>query len=285
MTDLRFELAGLVTCESGSLYRPVATMALWPPPSRIEVDGEDLVLTDERHASEGKPPNRYPGPGMLEEFVGLEHAPNHTIAAYARLWGVLDICTHGLPASHNPASLLTRLGERRSACFRQDREPIEAWRFFAAHARATLGVAAEIWRGRPGSAEDCHVLWSQHGLSGEMSREVAFQVEQVMDAVGYWLELGDVAPRFWWWGSTPPSITFESANGGLFGVLAMQIALAVVRTDGLAICSGCSIPYVPPRAPRNGRRRYCDACRRAKVPARDASRDYRRRRRIAAGSR
>lgn len=45
---------------------------------------------------------RRTGPGLFAAFVELATAPDIHIRDYARRWGVLRICRHGLPASHNP---------------------------------------------------------------------------------------------------------------------------------------------------------------------------------------
>src|SRR5207247_2601592 len=37
-----------------------------------------------------------------QQFLELGEARSETIRDYARRWGVLGICRHGLPASHNP---------------------------------------------------------------------------------------------------------------------------------------------------------------------------------------
>jgi hypothetical protein len=52
----------------------------------------------------------------------------------------------------------------------------------------------------------------------------------------------------------------------LFGALVVQLALTISRTDGLALCSGCGLSYVPSRRPRDTKRRYCPEYRKRKVP-------------------
>ena len=42
-----------------------------------------------------------PGPGLLENFLNLVDESDEEIFRYARRWGVLGICKHGVPASHN----------------------------------------------------------------------------------------------------------------------------------------------------------------------------------------
>jgi hypothetical protein len=58
-----------------------------------------------------------------------------------------------------------------------------------------------------------------------------------------------------------------------------------MRAEGLASCAGCKMPFVSSRPPLSGKqvgpqvakRDYCRDCRKAKVPQRDAARDYRQR--------
>jgi hypothetical protein len=88
---------------------------------------------------------RTPGPGVLEQFVALSDAPDEDILRYARHWGVLLICHHGLPASHSEdCGPMTLPGRGRYVFW----EPIESWRYFARHAKAVLEMAAATYNGQ-----------------------------------------------------------------------------------------------------------------------------------------
>jgi hypothetical protein len=50
------------------------------------------------------------------------------------------------------------------------------------------------------------------------------------------------------------------------GLLIVQIAHAMAVADETAECYGCKNPFRPKRAGSGGIRRYCSACRKAKVP-------------------
>lgn len=63
----------------------------------------------------------------------------------------------------------------------------------------------------------------------------------------------------------------------LFGALAMKIALAASGSLSFALCHECRALFVPKRRAKPGQRTYCIDCREAKVPRRDASRDFRER--------
>jgi len=88
---------------------------------------------------------RTPGPGVLEQFVALSDAPDADILRYARHWGVLVICHHGLPASHSENCRPLTLPRRGGYVFW---EPIESWRYFARHAKAVLEMAAATYNGQ-----------------------------------------------------------------------------------------------------------------------------------------
>jgi hypothetical protein len=188
-------------------------------------------------------------------------------------------------------------------------EPIGAWRHYARQARAVLNIAACLHSGRPVATEDVETIdeWHatvEHGLAGinpetglidlpsqfpkwepnysDMGALVARVIED-------WLWAGNVRPIFRWESGAPRMLFgqfgsrgFEK-HSGLFAALAMQLALAVGRTDGLAICSACSSAYVPLRRPRADRRNYCPSCGRT-AALRDASTRWRLRRGKPGGS-
>src|SRR5688500_5717260 len=42
--------------------------------------------------------------GILEDFLRLDGEPDKRLLRFARRWGILGLCEHGLPAIHNPPS-------------------------------------------------------------------------------------------------------------------------------------------------------------------------------------
>jgi transposase len=83
------------------------------------------------------------------------------------------------------------------------------------------------------------------------------------------------------WEAEHPSLGLSTPR--LWDILALKIVLAAGLSDGIAICSACGRPYLPDQQPKAGRRSYCPECRALGKPQRDASRDYRRAQRLAAG--
>jgi hypothetical protein len=88
---------------------------------------------------------RTPGPGLLEQFVALGDAPDEDILRYARHWGVLVICGHGLPASHSEDCHPMHLRGRGRYLYW---EPLASWRYLARHAHAVLEIAAATYNGQ-----------------------------------------------------------------------------------------------------------------------------------------
>lgn len=87
------------------------------------------------------------------------------------------------------------------------------------------------------------------------------------------MRLGEVRLGLAWTGPRP-EIKLEA--GGLFGAPAVELAWAVTRASGFAVCAGCGAVY-PPSRPVRGKRNYCQTCLGNGVPVRDAQRDRRRR--------
>ena len=253
-----WELWDLVT-EDGELDRRVVTGQLWVP-GYLDLDKDRLIWT--HYGPNGENPRKFvKATGALTRFVRLADADGPAILRFARQYGVLIPGALGRP----PYS-----------------EPLELWRHYARQARALLNIAARLHRDEPGELAEWQAVYARQPLMDQAQLEklagapVESQRFFVEMAVNEWLKMASVQPEFQWrYGS--PRITLSGA--GLFPALALQLMAAIARTDGLALCTGCGSPYTPKRRPRTGTRHYCQECRDAGVPQRDAARDYRARRR------
>ncbi|MFZ0995777.1 MAG: hypothetical protein WAO09_07350 [Candidatus Dormiibacterota bacterium] len=122
------------------------------------------------------------------------------------------------------------------------------------------------------SSRDISAEWPGVPIGG-LPQTTAGQRATLAAFVDRWLALGAVRPVFRWAADQEPRLSFKA--GGLFGALAVHLAVRVANGQGWAICNGCGAPYAPRRLVRSGRRAYCDQCRRDRVPDRDAHRDWR----------
>jgi len=96
-----------------------------------------------------------------------------------------------------------------------------------------------------------------------------FELGTVVDE---WLAMSGVRLSFSWH-DEGAEMGFEPWEG-LLSEIGLQLAVAVARGDGLAICAECSRPFAPKRRPARGRRSFCPACG-PRAASKQASRDHR----------
>ena len=231
------------------------------------------------------------GQSLLDRFVRLAYAHPQQILNYAKAFGVLEICGHGLPWTHNPpfvhpsgeldhTSACVPHGEGRGPFFS---EPLEVWRAFARLFRGILNVAAYLHLEKAGRLDDWKTIYDYPRDDDAQTRFIAF-LEQIRNdervafeklnlsvVLNRLLTLGNVQPQVVWDREDP---TIQFGGPRLFGNLVIQLVLAVSRTEGLAVCTACGNSYIPPRRPASTRNNYCQVCREDGVPQRNASRRY-----------
>ncbi len=303
--DLRapWDFAGM-THDNGRLLAdrlPAGTLVV---PSWIELDEGQERLLWSWHRTYPPYTQVRPDSRVLEGFVKLADAPAEKVLDYARRFGVLGICEHGVPASHNRGPFPPQLGPQ-TACrplgyfdfLDRDRseglaaracwEPVEVWWRFARQARAMLDIAAHLHQDQRPRAESWRTLWASSlgWTEGEPEPWKDWDSEdarrELADPLNMWLALGVAPPLLRWEGSGPPAVLL---GGGLFGTLAVQLMSAVTRTRGLSLCSECGDPYPPERQPRAGEKNYCQECRSQGKPGLNATKAYQRRKRAGNAS-
>lgn len=263
--DLSLDASGLLESDYGALSAEALTV---PDGIRLARGG---LVTPSLWCSVKTPPQPVPR-DLLARFVALVDAGDESFLEFARRFGLLGLCRHGLPWTHNP-QCRPRYGERH-------REPLTRWRAFASAARATLRVAASLHQGERPAIDDLPAAAGPVLLGvGSAGRSAAQHL--IQSCVTTWLKFGDVRPIFSWPtgfrarlpGNGQPRVTL--GGGSLFAALALQLLMAVSLSDGLAVCSGCNTTYPVHRRPAAGRRNYCPRCRELGRPLRDAQRDRR----------
>ncbi len=239
-----WDLAGL-TDVSGNLGRPLQSNVL-AVPARVELE-RDRLLWSWGHGDKG-PTETRATPELLTEFAALPDASDERILRFARRWGVLSICEHGLPASHNPG----RLGDHHGGCrplgwtesspWWDGWEPLDSWRHFAGQARGLINIAAQVHVEKPGSDADWAIVFRRGARKDApwWHRTVIADRLMLTQVVNEWLELGRVVPYARWHEPAPQILLVAP---GLFGALAGQLLLASVNTRGLAVCSRCGQGY------------------------------------------
>lgn len=261
--------------DSGSLERPLPLVRLGnitPVVSLVEQSDEFFLEWHwSRAPSEEEKPRDTDKRSLLDAFIKLDGATPEAYLKFARQYGVLLLCEHGVPTGHNPEAF------QRAGCSPTGLEPVSVWRHFARHIKATLSIAGSLHRKEIGSAEDWATIFEENP---DVTKPIPWWERSpeadklaLTDIVQEYLELGNVSPRFWWINDIP-TITLDGP--GVLGTLAVQLAFAVSASAGLAVCGHCGQPYFPERKPAIGRRNYCQECRDRGEPQRAASRDWQR---------
>lgn len=215
---------------------------------------------------------------LVFNFSNLALAEPDEILRFARKWGGLGICEHGLPAPHNPrpVSLSPNLN---SECKPSGLEPTEVWNQFARLFRAMLSIGANLRKNMRGNEGDwCFVLQGlqDYNLPSTITEERRL-LERILNLL---LLMCDVRPQLQ---LEPANLKMcRSSSSGLFGVLTVQLISGVVRTNGFVICSACGKSGLYEdlrgsrlRAPKAGARFYCGHCQIIEEPMRLARQRHR----------
>jgi hypothetical protein len=143
--EARLGLAGMLRSgHSGSVesQRLFQTKTILHIPAQIELrrgadiderlPPEDAPSADELcvYHARGEYQQREPNPNLLLKFAGLADASDEQIFDFARHWGLLGLCVHGIPGGHRIAGgTLTPQGGRTTEdiCMPVPWEPVRIW--------------------------------------------------------------------------------------------------------------------------------------------------------------
>jgi hypothetical protein len=219
---------------------------------------------------------------FLEKFLQLAEAPAEKILAYARNWGVLEICEHNLPASHQPGAFPSDSGVPGCRPLQTEEgrwwEPLDAWRRLARRLQGLLNVATGAYEGRASQRRDWERIVPDEPEEQLDNNTVQSDRFSVAYYLNWEVRLARVRLRCIWDGDVPD---IKLGGDGLYAALVVQTVYAVNQSEGIATCTACGSAYAPKRQPNPNRARYCDACRKTGAPERAASRAYRARLRKA----
>ena len=227
--------------EDGELERYLPD--IWTVPAVVESQGDWLVWRE--LGIDGEHPGTVsPGARMLEDFALLARSDSKSgsewlqrqtkeVLKYARRWGVLGICEHGLPFSHNPKRWLSRFfqipfctpvareddestvrvdasapvsvvngdnGRFTFTLHKAHQEPLAAWRKFAVQAHSMLRVAEHLYHSRAVPDEFWESLQDLVPQHRQYSWKYGSESAKLAIAVQAWLALGNVRTHFAWMG-------------------------------------------------------------------------------------
>jgi len=235
----------------------------------------------EKMSKLGLPLLKAAGPGLLDGFLSLCDGTDDDVLAFARKWGVLDLCEHELPYTHNVGSLRwgvprnpicspLRLGKARSArLFNYGIESTAAWRRWSLRARGLMRIAANLSSGRVGAEEDWKsVMGGQPTFASVSARFPAHGTSAADDRfllclyVNDWCAMAQLSPHL----ASPAegSIVLRFGSGSrrglLFAMLGLQMMARISTVGSVAVCSSCGVLYKPRRVPDPSRLNFCRKC-------------------------
>ena len=231
------------------LDRPIATGTVLVP-SCVEQLGERLCWGS---TPEHPPMECHVGPRWLESFAALAEASDGVIVRYARTHGVLGLCAHGLPWTHNPprdrkaamaiadltrGAPATGRGRRSRVSPAQRRwlaiqivqgcrpeavedserftgwEPLAQWRRWARETLALLNVAASLHEGQPGPVDKWSIVFEGVARRAPWWKQSTTTDRLVLAHVlNEWMVLANVRPLITWSIGRPPEVILTSGSG------------------------------------------------------------------------
>ncbi len=271
-------------------YRASSALILgWRRPSDVRVEGNNLVYSARAvrtYLNTDKPFE------PLQSFLALEGEGSSRIASFARRWGVLGICEHGLPASHNPGfntfidtpgwNLIAQ-DEYRRNCNPVEQssavwyEPLDAWDFWIRQASMIVRLGADLHVNRPGKSEawqamgykpESYTGFTAKGQSVRLTAEpkipslpppIPIGRMLVAQYVNDWLAITGVRPLFFWEDGEPAFCLGSEGVDTLLATLGVQILLLINKSSGYAFCSNCGRPFLLRHRQSVARNIYCDS--------------------------
>jgi len=253
---------------------PVADGGRYVAPEHVELieapDGADdsdrasyprLVATPADFLSKGR--HVSPSEDCLIGFIDLAHAPVEAFSkralAFARLYGLLELCRHLEPCRHDtPSCQPLRLWDRPDLPLSW--EPLASWRRYSRQLGAILCLAANLQNELPGDPRDWQTVfettpnpvedgtpaWFPRWPPGDVNRERTM----VSNLVTRWLGFADVRTVSIWRPTEDRPFTLLWRHPSLIGLLAVQLDAAVQSKPGVYRCAECRRPFTLPEGSR-----------------------------------
>jgi hypothetical protein len=185
---------------------------------------------------------------LLWDFAGLAEAAEKDILAYAKKWGVLALCRHGIPAE---TVFSSHFRSGRMDCHATGKEPIRKWREYASIFQQEL-VSIDETRADNFAADKTAWDISRKALTFGHLRPVLVRTE-----------VGELALR----------LSGSRVGAGLPAALCYQLLVLMAGGKGLLVCAECGNWFESANRRNPDRNVYCDQCGRA-AAVRAASRRY-----------
>lgn len=248
-------------------------------PEEIKVDGEHLISCGRQFKY------RRVTPAILDDFLDLDRTKDpQAVLRFAKRFGVLSLCDHGLPMYHNQkepgviaAGECGEVSVPRSPEWSQ--EPISRWLDLAAVGAAARRAAAMVRLGaKPKAGDLLSCLFGRPGLES-----LGFNEQALARAIGQrrpnrtsrehwrtafagsverlireWMFFGGVRPTVEW-NVDEFHVGFTTGDRvTTFGAIAVELLLDVADLRSIAACKACRGFF---RSSSHRERSFCPSCR------------------------
>lgn len=225
--------------------------------------------------------------GLAGEFKQLEEAEE--ILVFAQQWGVLRTCEHTTRRWREDGCYSSKGKSRFEGLW----EPIDVWRRYSRTVDMLLRMNTWLRHGElvgdrkhwrrvfPPSlplGEGFEIDWVYYQRYERWPKLTDLEIQRLRfrEILDKWISYIELRPRLVWNPhESRPRLTL--AEGSLLESVMAHTIFAITGTRNFESCSSCGRLFTLNRLPSTGDRRYCPECRSRGAPARDASRDYRRR--------
>lgn len=211
--------------------------------------------------SRGQPwPRAVRDPRVLDAFVKLADGAPSDVRQFVTRFGMLALCKCGIPAHRD--------------CRPLNPQPVEWYLHYAKEVRAVLSlmVDARDQNARIDLDDWSTVTRASAGIAYDKTPTRLAARFAIWQTASWWLAQSPTDLRLAWSQDGEPTV--QLGGGGTWGALARQLAFAVARGHGIALCAGCGATFTPKRI-QAGRVSWCDTCKQTGAAARESKRRQR----------
>jgi hypothetical protein len=202
---------------------------------------------------------------LLVDFIALADSDDAGVLAFAKQWGVLSLCRHGIPREHDESCHIGSMsGPDQDGAFP---EHVGFWFAWARRMREVFNAIIAVRSGRRPDPFDPR-FWDAHIHKSYPRADLVSDPIVVwlcvVGAINRWVDMGRVAPILQIVNDEPRIVLGHPMVGEgatLLGALALQMMLFAVDGEAIEVCEGCKRPFFVVGRRRNpNRKRWCPAC-------------------------
>lgn len=226
-----------------------------------EVWGTPLADASENSitGADGRRLKRSAAPDLLEQFCSIAEAADtaSAVAVFAKRWGLLGLCEHGLPSGHRSPRCIAGRG----------RESVQHWMELTRAFDSMLRIGLDLSRRDSGADLDWQLAdsgicrddftpWDEETRKTiTTDHSLVIARTHYMTLMRRLIEISNMQPRFHW-SNRAWNIDLDAHGDNLPAILTAQLMLRIAGARNQIKCSECLSWFIPKR----NQRKYCNRC-------------------------